>query len=779
MSNAATILDALVQSLQAATTYNTSVAVPPAAVLWTDEARQWQPLIPLVRELVPAFATLGDYEPATMTGPAVWLRALLVRAMEGEQWPEDAVPVVYLPGVSRQMLRAMESCPRELQPLAELQYRGVLWSQPNGRDWTVLAFLKSKAGLNLDVAQSAGAVEAMQRALPELARTPVDALENRRLEAADFNKLLTSDPVRDLLTWLDAPEKTAATWGPQRWAAFRSICKSSFDFDPKTDGDLVGAERLGGRQGEWQKVWDRFADAPKNYPNLPDLLDRAEPTTQTMFADRSSWPRANATAEDDLRTALVGLEGRSSSEARGRLHELEERHGPRRGWVWADLDRAPLAKALGHLAVLAEVTSSDLGGTSTDEMGRAYLEGGWRADAAVLAALGCVRKTKDVDAVRTAIQVVYQPWLEKAAVRLQKLVGEAGFPGYAPGEKAAVKADKGECIFFADGLRLDVGHWLRERLEARGLRVQMRTRWMGLPSVTPTCKYAVSPIADKLTGKDFNEDFTPAIAETDELLSHYRFQKLLADNGYQVLGHDDPGDPKGRAWAEHGDLDKVGHEKGFKLAWRLDEQVAEIAERIEAMLAVGWKRVTVVTDHGWLLVPGGMPKVQLPMYLASTRWGRAAVLKTTATSKGHLVVDWRWAPSVRVALPPGISSYKGGARYEYSHGGLSLQECLTPVLQVERSAAAGGAHVVIDEATWRGLRCRVDVSDAPAGSEVDLRIKPNDASTSVLSGTKPVDDGRASLLVEDDDQLGSSACVVVLDSTGKPIAKRTTVVGGE
>ena len=68
-------------------------------------------------------------------------------------WPEGTIPIVYMPGVSRQMLRAVETCPRELQPLAELQYRGVLWSQVSARDWTILAFLKSKDGLGLDVAQ--------------------------------------------------------------------------------------------------------------------------------------------------------------------------------------------------------------------------------------------------------------------------------------------------------------------------------------------------------------------------------------------------------------------------------------------------------------------------------------------------------------------------------------------------------------------------------------------------------------------------------------------------
>ena len=63
------------------------------------------------------------------------------------------VPVLYLPGYSRQDLRAVESCPEPIKLLAELQYRGVIWSQINAKDWTILAYLKSEqGGLGLDVA---------------------------------------------------------------------------------------------------------------------------------------------------------------------------------------------------------------------------------------------------------------------------------------------------------------------------------------------------------------------------------------------------------------------------------------------------------------------------------------------------------------------------------------------------------------------------------------------------------------------------------------------------
>jgi hypothetical protein len=60
-----------------------------------------------------------------------------------------AVPSLYLPGVGRPTMRATDECPPELRRLAELQYRGVFWSQQDGKDWTVSAFLESeKEGLD-------------------------------------------------------------------------------------------------------------------------------------------------------------------------------------------------------------------------------------------------------------------------------------------------------------------------------------------------------------------------------------------------------------------------------------------------------------------------------------------------------------------------------------------------------------------------------------------------------------------------------------------------------
>ena len=140
--------------------------------------------------------TLGEYDAATRTGPAIWLRCVIEPAVRADKfpdlaWPNGTVPVIYMPEVSRQTLRAVEECPDALKPLVELQYRGAVWTQKNGKDWTIRAFLVSDdGGLGLDVAEDKLTLQAMQGALSQLAVTPVarlwgEATGGRGLRQAD------------------------------------------------------------------------------------------------------------------------------------------------------------------------------------------------------------------------------------------------------------------------------------------------------------------------------------------------------------------------------------------------------------------------------------------------------------------------------------------------------------------------------------------------------------------------------------------------------------------
>ena len=163
------LLDHLLKAVRDAAVFNPEVQVAPACILWPDRDRQWEAVIPALQAELPELLVLGDYAPEKRVGPAIWLRCVLAGRAEGVSLPKGQTPIFYLPGVSRQDLRAVESCPDHLKPLAELQYRGVIWSQSNAKDWTILAYLKSdQGGLGLDVAQDNDAKNAMQLALYRL-----------------------------------------------------------------------------------------------------------------------------------------------------------------------------------------------------------------------------------------------------------------------------------------------------------------------------------------------------------------------------------------------------------------------------------------------------------------------------------------------------------------------------------------------------------------------------------------------------------------------------------
>jgi hypothetical protein len=132
-----------------------------------------------------------------------------------------------------------------------------------------------------------------------------------------------------------------------------------------------------------------------------------------------------------------------------------------------------------------------------------------------------------------------------------------------------------------------------------------------------------------------------------------------------------------------------------------------------------------------------------------------------------------------VAFAPGISVFKAGI--EYTHGGLSMQEALTPILTV-----TAGKQVVqsveIASAEWKGLRLRVQLSGGYEGTAIDIRTKPADAGSSVLDserrGLPPGEDGSTALLVTDDKHEGSAAVLVVIRD-GQVVAKRPVTIGGD
>lgn len=779
----ATLRDAVVAAVSRAAAHNPNDAVAPAVILWTDKERQWEGLLPELRQHLPLL-TLGPYLPEERSGPAFWLRCAIADVLDPAPVPARVTPVIYLPGVSRSDLRAVESCPKELQPLAELQYRGVFWSHRNGRDWTIAGFLQSPDGLNTMVQGDTGTAQMLQAGLPRLAQEPLAVLTAAApLTAEKLRSIIDPDAGRRLLRWLNDPQTERSRVSEEEWQIFLASCQDRFRFHPDNEGPITGIARLADRKGEWKKLWAILAGDLPSYPGIIAHLEKGAPAQLSLFeapaawegADdpRTSWLPHNRAAEEQLRHALRALEQRTAPEARAAVRQLEVAHAVRRGWIWAALGHAPLALALEHLADLATRAEHPVAGLHTADIIDRYVASGWRTDLALLHALAATANLAPDDeaALRTAATALYRDWLEQTAVTFQQAVAGGDTLDY-PADPMP-EAEDGACLLFVDGLRFDLGMALAEALQARGLEPSVTPRLAALPPVTATAKPAVAPVAGRLTG---NGGLETLVAPAGPKVTAPVLHKQLTAAGFQILRGDEAGDPTGRAWTEQGEIDKYGHNHGLRVARHGLQEVEGLASRIRYLLEAGWREVIVVTDHGWLLLPGGLPVATLPEHLTEVRKGRCARLQEGATTDAQ-TVPWHWNPAVRIAVAPGIRCYEAGKVYE--HGGLSPQECVTPVITVR--AAARPAHVAIDRLRWQRLKCLVTLSGFGAAMTIDLRTHAADPASSIAHARKsPELDGAAAIFVapEYDDREGDVAFIVVTDEGGAILAQQQTVIGG-
>src|SRR5690625_1353447 len=766
------------KALRDAAAFNAGVNSAPAAVLWADPERAWEPVIPRLQEAVPILV-LGEYDPAAARGPALWLRAVLASPETAElpahlaERDERNPWVIYLPGISRGAVAEAAALDDSLAPLAEVAIRSNWWPSAHGQTpWTPHSFLASKQGAGLDIASDSATKAALAQVLDKFLFEDIDDLKRMgRLDSSRLHHLVLDDSVRTLLEWMNDPETVQASLEGAQWQALVASCKSVYGFSPEKDGALTAASRLGGRTGEWGAVWQRFAENPSRYPNLPALLDQARPSVVPLFGDTDphpdSWPSWNRDQEDVLRLALDALG--THPDPRGRIEELAAAHTSREDNVWAALGQAPLARAAGHLAELADRVGSASTATDLQSQVAWYSDEGHVIDDLALRTIATARTAQDRSAVARALGAIYDPWVDQSARAFQK-AAVGTYRGQTGLDVAA-----GTCVVYVDALRYDLATRVARRLT--GSSVVVEPRQAAFPSVTPTGQPAVAPITISMAGGaafDASDDQGRAVkgAVLRSALTGAEVQFLDWDTA-QV------GDPAGTAWTQTNMIDSLGHSHGHQMADLIDHHLDLVAERVRTLLDAGWRKVVVVTDHGFLLSGQAAQKVTLPIQVTegdAARKPRVARLKAAAARPDFPILPWTWDSSVDMVSAPGAAAFEAGCLYE--HGGLSLQECVIPVVTGTRGDSAA-APVQIAAVRWTGQRCRIDYG--PAGAEVaaEVRLHPADASSAVGGPKAPTEPGEVKVLVDEEQApAGASAWVVLLDPSGEVLAQAQTTVGG-
>lgn len=755
-----TALDVLVSALDEASSYNAAAEAAPHATLWCDGNRDFEPLLPLLRERLPQLLVHGAYDPTVRSGPAVWQRAAIAGAVPGLESFPRAVPIIYLPGIGRDTLRGAEDCPELLQPLVWLSIAGTFFGHVNGKDWTLRGFLSSERGpLKLEIAEGNATRDALRQAASRFVSRSLDELRGKRWDAGALHTLVTPDLPSDLLDWMDGELSEASA--PDRFQALAERAKKELGFDIRRQSEHDAARKLVGRSGEWAKVWERFeAEGIGAHQGTTKLLRLQEPPAD-LFEASPSYPETNRREEDRLREQLGACKELSPADARDRVVALNERHAWRRETVWARGGEAPLAFAVEHLATLAE--ADFLPTQSANALSEAYASSGWKTDWAVLQALAAAPRDRDRATVVAVIRNVYMPWLDEASLALQEFARTGAVP---LGDVSA--CDGADAVVFVDGLRMDVGHALVSLLKAEGAEAEIGWQWSGFPTITATCKPLVSPVAAELSGRAPSEDLLPVTPENKPAAKPVLY-KTMAAAGWQTqptLLADT------KSWSETGRFDEEGHSLGSGLADRIDLGLRDAADHVLELVRAG-RAVRIVTDHGWLLMPGGLPQCKLDSGLAEPSGKRARCARVKEGAKtSYLQIPWTWCSEVFVATASGANSFL--ANQEYAHGGLSPQEAIIPVIDVKPSQTV--RRVSIKKLGWVGLRLRVQ-TDGGAGRRLDLRLGDGTSGDSLISGGRILDDeGRTSVAVPDEHE-GEVATVVVLAEDDSVLTTRRTVVG--
>ena len=767
------IYDKVVAALRQAGQHNSNIMVRPEVILWPDPEMQWTSVIPDLQKTFPALLIYGPYDNLKKQGPAIWLKCMIAQTLPEADWSGTETPIIYLPGISKNNLKNIQNAGLDFQPLIEYQYTGTVFTQENGREWTILAFLQNPlSGLGIRVTQDAATKEALKKALPSIFQDP-DVLNGKAVVDADYlNNQLFPNIIPTILKWMCKGDAALAQMDTGKREVFNNLCKSQYEFEPDHKNIKAIAEKLGSQRNAWKYVWQHYAHAPKKYPEISELLRFAKPQDlgSGMFAyPDESWPQVNEAKEEELNKALVAISKLHPKEAANKLSALEVQHGLRRGWVWAELGQTPLADALVHLKAMSEKSIEAFPAHSIEVLKTYYVAEGYKVDQFMRKSLASVRTAKDKKAVKAVLNTIYKPWLESMTQKFQSLVEKDC--SIFSNQSASVETEA--FILFVDAFRFELAKEFVDRLLQLKYNVALDASWSAIPSLTPTAKPNVSPIANAVSTTSQIADFRPQLKSGKDLQTA-AFRESLAAHNYTCLTSTLEIDVHKKYWQEIGDIDTKGHEEQAEMVRRIEELFDQVQEVIESAFKQGIKKIKIVTDHGWLLLPGGLPKEELKKELTETRWGRCAFIKEGAkTDLLHL--PWRWNPSTFIAYASGISFFKKNE--EYAHGGISIHECLIPVLLVENTNTAF-VQAEIKSVKWVNLKCVVNTDDVPDGYSIDIRTKYSDENSSIVLSPNKLLKGNTVSLMVDDAAESAAATIVLLDSDGRILDKKPTTVGG-
>jgi len=376
---------------------------------------------------------------------------------------------------------------------------------------------------------------------------------------------------------------------------------------------------------------------------------------------------------------------------------------------WSELLR------LSHAAKQLLGAATDRTWSSIDEAVAWYTKGGWRLDSAGEEFLRTLRvATPELLALVTPLREAYRSRWERTLIDWSDLWTGAGCPPLPLGTAgewllAQLRSPQPAAIVVIDALRYDVGLRLAELVNAaEGIeRAVVQPARAPLPSITALGMGTALPLRESSLRADYTgtewrlteESSGNNLSQAEQRRAWLRARGIISEDGFvtvaQALRGDipEPSRARKRLFITDDMIDQLGHDDELELlgAGLALERYRDLVARLRD---AGWRRIFIVTDHGFIHWSGSSEKRQAPPVPGAAYRSRRA-LAYPREIKLHDPHAEAPGGEWNILTARGAASWSAYGGLGYFHGGASLQEMVIPCIQIEWSGQAQPLEVKI------------------------------------------------------------------------------------
>ena len=291
----------------------------------------------------------------------------------------------------------------------------------------------------------------------------------------------------------------------------------------------------------------------------------------------------------------------------------------------------------------------------------------------------------------------------------------------------ALAGDKRTAVIVCDGSRLEIAEAVVNAITDKNVKIDRKTALSVLPSVTENGMSALFGC---------NEPTVNAQSRFNTLKSIYDDVVIMPLN---MLND---GVTAQRLVLNYGDIDEVGEKKQMGALKDITNYEPELREKIAHLFRLGYNRIVLTTDHGFVLTglldeadkeprpEGNIQKIEERYVLTEEPLNAANLIE-----RGGSYFNSNFQYYAKTDKP-----FKTTGRYGYSHGGFTPQECIIPAyeLNIETDNMAMGVMISNKEELKAVTGNYFTVKLLAEGCESDLFRNERKVKLMLYAGNKMV-----------------------------------------